>query len=245
MEKSSGDGESTQSRGLSRRSGWSLRSRGGVVRWVFDLVNDFRDVSARVSGRLQERDQEQPSDDVPLVVLDPTEKRTDLVLEGFATEPENGQFQRDADADQGNESTSGNPLMAGHDADQVTPRHEEEEQPTRFGNRLLEPFVDRWQIAHLPFRPADGSLAVPASQVEQHDGGEKDAQEADDCIGKWIDERYRAEQVPVSRREHQDGKRMLVDKGWADVRSDRARGEESCRGDENRAASARTDVTDG
>lgn len=198
-----------------------------------------------MTGRLQERDEKQPGDDIPLIVLDPTEERTDLVLEGFASEPEQGEFQCDADTDEGNEPTSSNSLVSGHDADQVAAGHEDEEQPPRFGDCLFEPFVDRRQIADLSLGPTDGALAVPTTQIEEHDRCEQDAQETDHRIRKGIDEWHRAEQISISRSKDQDRKRMLVDQGRTDVRSDGSGSEEHSGGDDDRATGSRTDRYDG
>ena len=54
---------------------------------VLNFLNDFRNIALGLAGRLDKRNCEESTNDIPLIILHPAEERTDLIFEGFAASP--------------------------------------------------------------------------------------------------------------------------------------------------------------
>ena len=170
-----------------------------IARRMLDLVDHVGDTAASLASRLQERQHEQAGDDPPLVVLDPFEKRADLVFEHPASGPQHDELQNDADRHERYEQPWGHSSIAGHDAHEVAAWHEDDEEPAGAIDTGLEPPIDRGQFSYTGLGPRDGAMSVPPAEIEEDDCRSEDSREADDRIGDGIDEGHRSEEVPVSR----------------------------------------------
>ena len=134
-----------------------------LLGWVLNFVNDFRNISLGLAGRLDKRNSEQSTDDIPLVILHPTQERTDLVFKGFATSPQDCQANGDTDCQQRGELARVDASVAGHHPHQVGSAEQNDDEPTRLVNGLGKPAIDGGQFASFLFGPSDCALAVPAT----------------------------------------------------------------------------------
>ena len=131
---------------------------------VLNFVNDFRNITLGLTGRLEKRNSEEPTNDIPLVILHPTQERTDLVFKGFAASPQDCQTNGDTNGQQRGELARVDTSVTSHHPYQVGSAEQNDDEPTRLVNGLGKPAIDSGQFAGLLFGPSNCALAVPATQ---------------------------------------------------------------------------------
>ena len=119
--------------------------------------------------------------------------------------------------------------MTSHHPHQVGSAEQNDDEPASSVDGFFEPAIDSGQFAGLLFGPTNGPLAIPAAQEEQDHAGNKDSGEANQGIGKGVNEWHRAKQVATAACHRQHNGWSLINPGRPDVATDGAQGEEQSR----------------
>ena len=126
--------------------------------------------------------------------------------------------------------------MTSHHPHQVGSAEPNDDNPSSAVDGFFKPAIDGWQFASFLFGPTNCSFSVPAAQEEQDHAGNEHAREADQGIGKGVDKWHRAKQVAVAAGQSQHDGGSLINPGRTDVATDRPKGEQGSRGNQDESS---------